>query len=225
MSVQIFINGFAPKKCVVYNGDVSNTIKDLKRFLKSIYNIPTYRQNIVYNKILSDDTILKGFDNCTFNLTSPIFAGPEKIINRFFDKSLIYVYIILPKFNAKLYMLVEPYWYIGGRGGLIDRIAEFYPELDNKNLQLILDNKRLNNDSRIGDYPDIAGSYINFTNDSLKRLQNDNNTVFQDIISQIGKEQLIEICNENPFYGYYMNLKRKNTHNQNTILTLKLLNE
>jgi len=223
--IQIFVNAFPPRKVITYNGTSQNTVKDMKRFLSRMYCIPTYRQNITFSKVLEDSTIVGEFNGCTFNLLLLTFAGPEKLIGKNVVSRMIEIDIDLPTILCRTIQIpAKPYWYIGGRAGLIDRIVELFNELDGLSLCLMMcGDRKISNDSdtRLGDIPNLVGNYIQFTPDQLitgmrHLIEVDNGlpvmrfdkrrSLATIVLAEIGSERTMPICmtKSSPYYGYLM---------------------
>lgn len=159
--VQIFIRMFPNTIC--YNGFSSNTVLDIKRYIRDRYNIPTYDQILRRYRTLQNNDTISNYNDAMIDCCLKLGCGPMDDTDVW---NIIYVKVRLEKCIYDIVMKVKPYWYVGGNAGLIDRICE---ELDLRghinahayalDFRLLFNGILLDREKQLADYKNLTSGY------------------------------------------------------------------
>jgi hypothetical protein len=231
-NVTIFIKTFQNTR--VYNGRGTDTVKDLKRFIRDIYSLPTYECSLVYVRYLTDSQLLYNFDECTIHLMLKLVGGPVELLPNYYDS--VTVNVVLPNCIQRLTVNVKPYWYISGRTGLISRILEELDtngyqdaigNFDDTNVQLIYNGKKMSPESQLVHYPGLTSKYLQFTQISgiVKSFYECGKFYTTSTTSSIASIEGPPSVDTNNPYGYITPVPRGSHSSQGKMLILELKND
>jgi hypothetical protein len=207
-NVSVFIKTLTAKDNTrVYNGKSTDTVKDIKRFIRTILGLPRYECSLFYHTYVQDTELIAKYDQCTVHLLLSLTGGPVQLLPDIFD--ILSVNVVLPNCIRNIKLNVKPYWYINGRNGVISRILEeldingYQNNLQETDVQLIYNGSPMNPNLQLAKYDGLTRKYIQFTQISgiVKYFYNHVSLDYPPSEFTLENDGFVDNVSNNP-YGY-----------------------